>query len=249
MSENTNPRQLVYDAIDRERDYQDMVWGRGHDEAHDLPAWLLIMRYLLSEAETAWLNGGPGESQRKILQTVATGVAAIEVCGLFERNYTSGRKVYNMSKIAGVVTGYKWSSEQRSKISKSRTGRRFTKEQRQNISDGHAALNTPVDLVSPDGIVYYGVKNIREFCRTHQLISTALSRVVKGQLNQHKGWTRLDRPYAPKTFAFLSPDGLVYKDIERCDVFCKEHGLSRKNMSAVHTGKKKSHNGWTKYHT
>lgn len=187
---------------------------------------------------------------------VFTVVEIVECNNLIEREQfwidyylNSGRKVYNMSKIAGAVTGYKWSSEQRSKISKSRTGRRFTKEQRQNISDGHAALNTPVDLVSPDGIVYYGVKNIREFCRTHKLISTALSRVVKGQLNQHKGWTRLDTPYAPKTFAFLSPDGLVYKDIERCDVFCKEHGLSRKNMSAVHTGKKKSHNGWTKYHT
>jgi len=92
MSDNTNPRQIVYDAINREREYQDMVWGRGHDEAHDLPAWLLIMKHLISEAETAWLNGGPGESQRKILQTVATGVAAIEVCGLYERNYTSSRQ-------------------------------------------------------------------------------------------------------------------------------------------------------------
>lgn len=78
-------RQQVYDAITRERDYQDMVWGRGHDESHNLPAWILILRDLLSKAETAWLVGGPGESQKYILQLVATGVATIEVCGLYER--------------------------------------------------------------------------------------------------------------------------------------------------------------------
>lgn len=81
-------RQEIYEAINRERDYQDTVWGRGHDEAHNLPAWLLIMRHLLLEAETTWLNGGPGESQRKLLQAVATGVAAMEVCGLYEREST-----------------------------------------------------------------------------------------------------------------------------------------------------------------
>ncbi|MBS1722675.1 MAG: hypothetical protein JSS66_06650 [Armatimonadetes bacterium] len=84
-------RQTIYDAIDREREYQDEVWGRGHDEKHDLPAWLLIMRSLLHEAENHWLCGGPGESQRKILQAVATGVASLEVCGLYERNFVSDR--------------------------------------------------------------------------------------------------------------------------------------------------------------
>jgi len=91
MSESNESRQLVYEAIDREREYQDMVWGRGHDESHNLPAWLLIMKQLLAESEQAWLSGGPGESQRKILQAVSTGVAALEVCGLYERDFTSSR--------------------------------------------------------------------------------------------------------------------------------------------------------------
>jgi len=159
----------------------------------------------------------------------------------------SGRAVYNMCKIAGCMTGYTWSNEQIIRISNSRKGKKFTEKQRKNVSDGHAALNNPVDLISPEGVVYFGIKNVREFCRQHNLISTALSKVVSGALKQHKGWSRADNPYSPKTFGFVDPCGKVYKGIQRCDVFCAEHGLSRKNMSAVHVGHKKSHKGWTKY--
>lgn len=80
-------RQDVYAAIDRERDYQDRKWGGpSRDRRHALPAWMLIMRKELQEAEDAWMKGTDDDVKREILQVVATGVAALESHGVTERD-------------------------------------------------------------------------------------------------------------------------------------------------------------------
>ena len=76
----------VFDAIDRERWYQDEKWGTIKDHPHDVPGWLLIMQSELNEALEAWVhNGGDTEALREIIQVVATGVACLEQHGVFER--------------------------------------------------------------------------------------------------------------------------------------------------------------------
>lgn len=75
----------VFEAIVRERRYQDHKWG-GHD--HELPGWLLIMEGELAEVKQAWLKGATNDDAlREILQVVAVGVACLEQYGAVEREY------------------------------------------------------------------------------------------------------------------------------------------------------------------
>lgn len=60
MTKPTTPREDVYRAIDRERDFQDNKWGPITEQQHGVAAWLLIMRGELEEAEQAWLKGTGG---------------------------------------------------------------------------------------------------------------------------------------------------------------------------------------------
>lgn len=79
-------RETIYDAIDRERAYQDAKWGTPEEHPHELPGWLLVMRKELVEAEDAWVKG-PHDAHvlREILQVVSVGIAALEQYGVIER--------------------------------------------------------------------------------------------------------------------------------------------------------------------
>lgn len=82
-------RQEIYQAIDREREYQIRKRPGSHARGHEIPGWLAIMRAELAEAEEAWVrgDGAPANaaSLAEILQILATGVAAIEQHGIAER--------------------------------------------------------------------------------------------------------------------------------------------------------------------
>ena len=78
--------EKIYEAIRRERNYQDRKWGTPLDHPHEVPGWLLIMQGELDEAKEAWLkSGGDEESLREILQVIAVGVACLEQHGVVER--------------------------------------------------------------------------------------------------------------------------------------------------------------------
>ena len=76
----------VFDAITRERVYQDSKWGPPHKHPHGLAGWLAIMQNELAEASAELsLHNDPENAQREILQVIAVGVAALEQHGLLER--------------------------------------------------------------------------------------------------------------------------------------------------------------------
>jgi hypothetical protein len=43
-------------------------------------------------------------------------------------------------------------------------------------------------LISPNGIVYRNIQNVKQFCREHSLTDTNLGQVLKGRRKSHKGW-------------------------------------------------------------
>lgn len=76
----------IFEAVKRERAYQDAKWGTIEAHPHDVPGWILIMQSELNEAVEEWVhNGGDAEALREILQVVATGVACLEQHGIVER--------------------------------------------------------------------------------------------------------------------------------------------------------------------
>ena len=62
--------------------------------------------------------------------------------------------------------------------------------------------------------------------------------------------TRRGRPMnaLAKTYeGFVSPDGVVYRDVFNLSEFCRIHNLNCSHMNKVNSGKAKSCKGWTKY--
>lgn len=77
--------EKIIDGIKEERQYQDNKWGTIDTKPHQLPAWLLIMKKELIEAEDAWMKKTNEEVLCEILQVIATGVACLEQHGVITR--------------------------------------------------------------------------------------------------------------------------------------------------------------------
>lgn len=83
----TQKRNEIFEAIEREREYQDLkAVKNGWQKEKRIAEFLLVMRAEIAEAEEAWLKKTHDEIMREILQVVSVGVAAMEVHGLFERS-------------------------------------------------------------------------------------------------------------------------------------------------------------------
>jgi hypothetical protein len=76
----------VFQAITRERIYQDVKWGTLAQHPHTVGEWLLIVEAELNEAKQGWVKGkGDAEALRELVQVAAVVVAALEQHGVVER--------------------------------------------------------------------------------------------------------------------------------------------------------------------
>lgn len=76
----------VYNAIDKEREYQDTKWGPIEEKGHSLAEWVLIAEAELAEAKQAVIKGGSGRNsvRSEIIQTMAVLRAALEQHGVVD---------------------------------------------------------------------------------------------------------------------------------------------------------------------
>ena len=112
------------------------------------------------------------------------------------------------------------------------------------------------DFIGPDGTVYQGITNLNGFCRDNGLMASCMCRVYAGKEKAHKGWIKYDESlvgyqFVPPSYAFVSPDNVVYQDIHDLSSFSREHNLDRNYMLMVHQGKGKgkgnTYKGWSLY--
>jgi hypothetical protein len=79
-------RAAVFEAVSREREYQDRKRGPVHDRALGVGDWILILQVELEEAREAFVRqDGTRAARQEILQVVAVGVACLESHGVVER--------------------------------------------------------------------------------------------------------------------------------------------------------------------
>ena len=76
-------RRLIFEAIDRERDFQDRKYGAGR--LHDIPGWIIIMEREILEVKESWADGDITNATRELLQVISVGIAALEQHGVVER--------------------------------------------------------------------------------------------------------------------------------------------------------------------
>lgn len=118
----------------------------------------------------------------------------------------SAAKIGNPSKLKGrekspeaieshrrALTGYKHTEEAKLNMAKAQMGRKHSLESREKRSQslmGHTPTHTKTFIVTaPDGTEYRVEDGLRGFCREHQLSSSTLVQVAKGNRTHHKGWT------------------------------------------------------------
>lgn len=116
-------------------------------------------------------------------------------------------------------------------------------------------------VISPDG-TEIAVKNMSEFCRTHQLCKTQMVRVAQGLAKLHRAWkcryadetkeqyeVKLNNRMAlivdkrTRKYVATSPDGQCYQ-VENLSKFCREKGLCKKNLGLVAVGVYSQYKGW-----
>ncbi len=81
--------------------------------------------------------------------------------------------------------GKNHSQEIKNKIGEKNKGKPCSEEQKQIVSSHHNKL---LRFISPSGEIVEEVTTLRMFCKKYGLQHSALSKVLKGEFKQHKGW-------------------------------------------------------------
>jgi group I intron endonuclease len=120
----------------------------------------------------------------------------------------------------------------------------ITDEQKAAISKAQSKVWE--GFISPEGIEFRLIENLREFCKQHDLVLTCMRDLAYGKIINHKGWTHKDyKPPIPKIYgSVVSPDGKVYRAITNVTHFAKEHGLSPQGLSQLLKGSIPHTKGW-----
>jgi hypothetical protein len=86
-------RADVFDALDKERDFQDKIWDNHTEEGNNPSSWILWMEDYLNEARhlASRNSEAPGSDGRKRIMNVmrkvtAMGVACMEMNGVVHRD-------------------------------------------------------------------------------------------------------------------------------------------------------------------
>lgn len=87
-------REVVFDVISQERDYQDARWDENSTDTeglHSVTEWLVFMQDYLNEAMHQVSRNGDPEASRLALHTIrkitAMGVACMEQRGALRREF------------------------------------------------------------------------------------------------------------------------------------------------------------------
>lgn len=80
----------VFDAIAKEREFQDKKWGAIEEHPHEVGSWILIMEQLLNDARQAYMSErGDHGALDELRKVVSVGVACMEQHGVVPRSKLS----------------------------------------------------------------------------------------------------------------------------------------------------------------
>ena len=152
-------------------------YGKSHSqETKDKISDLKRGKYIGNENHMFGKNHSQ-ETRDKISQANTGRVVSVEV-----RNEMSKRLKGENNPFYGKTH----SQEAIDKIIKANTGKTCPEERKQKISSFHNKL---LRLLSPSGEIVEEITTIRKFCEKYNLDRKEISKVIKGELHQFKGWS------------------------------------------------------------
>lgn len=140
---------------------------------------------------------------------------------------------FNMNPIAGSNLGRKFSLETRMKIRAANLGKKLSPRCR-----AIAIKN----LRPPEKGFHHSVETRLKMSATRKLNPPM---GMKGKKHSLESRQKIAEAGA-KTYHFLSPEKELVT-VTNAAAFCRDNGLIKFHLYAVHTGKRKSHKGWTKF--
>jgi hypothetical protein len=148
-------------------------------------------------------------------------------------------------------------------LKKEKNPRYNIKQTNEEIQNRVEKISKNYICISPEGIKY-DIKNLRKFCREHNLNSSSMVQVSKGTYKHHNKWqcflkenyishedietiisNQKEQFLLKKSNMYLltSPEGIIYK-IKNLAEFCRNNNLTSTSMCAVSKNKYKHHKGW-----
>lgn len=101
-----------------------------------------------------------------------------------------GVPLYNTAPRAGSGWGIRWSDDAKRAKSAQVAAWSALPERRIGLSLRARRTDEPFSLVSPDGVLYENIENLRAFSAQHNLQAGILCHVLRGTRPHHKGWTK-----------------------------------------------------------
>lgn len=179
--------------------------------------------------QNAWNKYGIGAFQLSYLRTFRPEEMTREALYTLEQDYIDYYKpIYNIAK----------------KVDRPTT----TPEQRRKMSENKSKEYIVTD---PNG-KELKILGLRPFCRANGLDHSAMTRVLKGEWSNHRGWKvrRIGENaliFKDKRFKHLwivtNPNGKITK-VKNLKSFCLQWGLIASNMRQVAQGRGQTHRGW-----
>ena len=125
---------------------------------------------------------------------------------------------------------------------------RFLEETVEKHTYGAHSTSEVLGKIHPDvqdkyGNIYTIGGNVSEFCRIHNLDLSALTRVLKGQAETHKGFRLLSTPLPKKWVITNGKLDLILIEREITSMVTP-YGLDPSSLVKLISGKKRTHNGW-----
>lgn len=214
---------------------------------------LTARKHVNKHLQSAWVKYGPSVFTFTAIEVVKDKALIIAREQYWIDWYLENHKpgCYNKRAIANSNQGVRMSERNRQKRSAMMKGNTYSKNAARTIAD--KISKTYPGLIGPDGTEYRDIKNLRAFALEHGIHEKMIYEIANRQRTSSGGWTHINpRPWIkvgslPRlTYAFVSPQGVIYQGIEHLDAFCKEQGLVRTHMWAVSKGKKPQYKGWRK---
>jgi group I intron endonuclease len=111
-----------------------------------------------------------------------------------------------------------------------------------------------VSLLSPEGLVYSNIYNLKKFALEHKIQSSTLHNIITGRTRYSNGWSLYNGNNKPpleknaKIFhiTLISPNGIEYNNIPNLTKFCRIHNINVSSIRKLIKGEIKAghYKGW-----
>jgi hypothetical protein len=134
-----------------------------------------------------------------------------------------GQKPANIEQLRTMATGAVFSEERRRKISESKLGKKRSPETIRRMSESRR-----------------GKRTSEETKRRQSLAYTQKSEQSRDELRRRNALAHSQG----RIYVFVAPDGAIHYGVANISAFAKTHGLGRKFLQEIASGKRPCYRGW-----